>query len=73
MRERQVGQDQNMIILIVLGSVALLVVLTIITIFIVRKKTSQMTYDIEKVNGSSEESEMLNEQTNEKMSHGRNQ
>ena len=62
-----------MIILIVLGSVVLLVVLTIMTIFIVRKKTSQMKYDIEKVNASSEESELLNEQRNEKLQQGTNQ
>ena len=62
-----------MIILIVLGSVVLLAALTIITIFIVRKKTSQMKYDIEKVNASSEESELLNQQRNEKLPKGTNQ
>ena len=72
-KERQVGDDIDMKLPIILGSVVLFVVLTIMTIFIVRKKTSQIKYDIEKVNESREESEKLNDHTNEKLLSGKNQ
>ena len=67
LKEKQVGDDIDMVLPIILGSVVLFVVLTIMTIFIVRKKTSQIKYDIEKVNETSEESEKLNDHTNEKL------
>ena len=65
------GKVKDMMLPIILGSVGIFIVLTILTICIVKKKKSQIKYDVEKVNSSCEESEKLNEHANDKLIGGR--
>ena len=56
----QVGKDMAVMLPIILGSVALFLLVVTITICIVKKKKSELkSYDLEKVEGKSEECEKL--------------
>ena len=63
---RQVGKDLATMLPIVIGSVSLVILLFFITIYIVRKKKSELKYDIEKAEGKSEECQNLNSCIGEK-------
>ena len=61
--EMQVGEETDLSLPILVGSILAVFVLTLLTLVIVRKK-----YDVEKAEGSREESEKLNEQNDEQLS-----
>ena len=64
----QVGEATNLTIPILVGSILAVFLLTLLTVVIVRKKKAQLKYDVEKAEGSREESEKLNEQKEEQIS-----
>ena len=52
---------------VIIGAVLTVIIITICTIVIVRKKKSSIKYDAEKAQGNSDESKKLNDQREEKI------
>ena len=65
MKQKQTAEEGFLLLPIILGSVAVILVASILVFFIIRKKKAQVKYDEEKSQGITEESKKLSKQMEE--------
>lgn len=65
LREKQTADEAFFLLPIIIGSVAVILVASILVFFIIRNKKAQIKYDEEKSQGITEESKKLNKQMSE--------